>query len=406
MTGTDGNGDYRLHLPMGTHDVHVSTLFNWATASIPAAYTVQLPEADTTVTGLDFAAAVGSATDRRIQATSLRPPRPGFDRTVRIDWEVASAIPAGSTIYLQTDPAETMVWSSIPPTSVDGTLYAWEIAPEDVVGTLLVSILTDASTPLGIWLHGIISIYPVEGDHDPVNNFAKLADDQVVGSYDPNDKQVFPAFLTPDEVASDTVVDYLVRFQNTGTYHAERVLITDTLSTDLRWETFRSVQSSHPCEWFLREGVAHFVFNDIMLPDSNANEPESHGFVRFKIRPRVGMVAGESITNVANIYFDFNEPVITEPCVLAVEIPTVVVEPPLAPVLVLFPVPVTQHVRVMMPDGPYRGQVLSADGRVVLQLGTVLNNASVDLGGLAPGQYVVQLHGENGLRMNARFMKQ
>ncbi|MBK9629215.1 MAG: hypothetical protein IPO56_16370 [Flavobacteriales bacterium] len=52
------------------------------------------------------------------------------------------------------------------------------------------------------------------------------------------------------------------------------------------------------------------------------NEPRSHGFVTFRIRPRTPVLPGTVIENIANIYFDFNPPVITEPSVLVAEFST------------------------------------------------------------------------------------
>ena len=54
-----------------------------------------------------------------------------------------------------------------------------------------------------------------------------------------------------------------------------------------------------------------FIFNNIQLPDSNVNEPASHGFVKFKINQRANNPLGTVIENKAGIYFDFNEAVIT-----------------------------------------------------------------------------------------------
>ncbi|MFN7690359.1 MAG: T9SS type A sorting domain-containing protein, partial [Bacteroidota bacterium] len=53
------------------------------------------------------------------------------------------------------------------------------------------------------------------------------------------------------------------------------------------------------------------VFNNIQLPDSNVNEPASNGFVKFKIQQSANNPLGTVIENKAGIYFDFNEPVIT-----------------------------------------------------------------------------------------------
>src|SRR5690606_30232718 len=49
----------------------------------------------------------------------------------------------------------------------------------------------------------------------------------------------------------------------------------------------------------------------------------SHGFVGFRVKPRLPLNASDEIENIANIYFDFNPPVITEPSILIVMAPTV-----------------------------------------------------------------------------------
>lgn len=48
-----------------------------------------------------------------------------------------------------------------------------------------------------------------------------------------------------------------------------------------------------------------------MLPDSNTNEPESHGFIRFRIEQRANNPLGAIIENSVDIYFDFNDPIVT-----------------------------------------------------------------------------------------------
>ena len=57
--------------------------------------------------------------------------------------------------------------------------------------------------------------------------------------------------------------------------------------------------------------VLKVIFNDIMLPDSNINEPASHGFFNYFIQQMPDLAEGTAIDNRAGIYFDFNEPIIT-----------------------------------------------------------------------------------------------
>ncbi len=47
------------------------------------------------------------------------------------------------------------------------------------------------------------------------------------------------------------------------------------------------------------------------MPDSNTNEPASHGFIEYSISPKAGLTDGTTIENTAYIYFDFNAPVVT-----------------------------------------------------------------------------------------------
>ncbi|MBK8532639.1 MAG: hypothetical protein IPL64_12190 [Flavobacteriales bacterium] len=91
-----------------------------------------------------------------------------------------------------------------------------------------------------------------DADETPEDNAAHFSD-IVVGSYDPNDKLLSPAKLSPEVVAvGETPIEYTIRFQNTGTYLAERVVILDTLSEDLQWASIRFGQQ--PPEPLVRNG--------------------------------------------------------------------------------------------------------------------------------------------------------
>lgn len=134
-----------------------------------------------------------------------------------------------------------------------------------------------------------------------------------VGSYDPNDKRGFPkGFCDNHIIHPNTDLEYQIRFQNTGTDTAFNVIIKDTLSQHLDLTTLRPGASSHSYDFeLLGQGVVQFTFQDILLPDSNVNEAASHGFVKFKIAQRADLPFGTILENEAAIYFDFNEPIIT-----------------------------------------------------------------------------------------------
>ena len=133
-------------------------------------------------------------------------------------------------------------------------------------------------------------------------------------AYDPNDKQVFPEGYSEEHyIANDTILEYLIRFQNTGNAPATDVIVRDTLNPHLDLSTFKLVVHSHSVfttvDPTTRE--VEFYFQNIMLPDSVSNEPESQGLVSFTIRPETGLPLLTELNNTAAIYFDNNPPIIT-----------------------------------------------------------------------------------------------
>jgi uncharacterized repeat protein (TIGR01451 family) len=106
-------------------------------------------------------------------------------------------------------------------------------------------------------------------------------------------------------------LDYLIRFQNTGTDTAFKVVVTDVLPPQLDVISMKTVSASHPYTVSLKKNVVTFTFDNILLPDSFRNEKASHGFVRFKIGLKQGLKIGDNISNNAAIYFDYNAPIIT-----------------------------------------------------------------------------------------------
>jgi uncharacterized repeat protein (TIGR01451 family) len=135
----------------------------------------------------------------------------------------------------------------------------------------------------------------------------------VTGSYDPNDKSAVPTGIQAEHyLRANEEIEYKIRFQNTGTDTAFKVVIVDTLPAQLDLSTLRAGVASHPYQLKIYPGgILHFVFDPIALPDSNVNEAASNGFVQFRIAQQPDLPDGTLIENSAAIYFDFNAPVIT-----------------------------------------------------------------------------------------------
>jgi uncharacterized repeat protein (TIGR01451 family) len=157
----------------------------------------------------------------------------------------------------------------------------------------------------------------VINDCGTYNNSGSLL--QILGnSYDPNDKnastdymnEAFPlGFL---DAFTDDALSYTIRFQNTGTAPAQNIFIIDTLSAQLDWSSFTLLEASHPVQVVnLGNGILRFEFNQIWLPDSTSNEPLSHGHLTYRIRENANNPLFSTIENTAYIYFDWNDPIVT-----------------------------------------------------------------------------------------------
>jgi len=131
----------------------------------------------------------------------------------------------------------------------------------------------------------------------------------VINSYDPNVKEVSP--VSNLSYPYNDWLTYTIHFQNTGNAPAINIKVLDILDTDLDPSTFRLLNSSHMVNTTVTGSNVAFLFNEINLEDSVSNEPASHGFVQYKIKPMQNLPVGTEINNTANIYFDFNSPITT-----------------------------------------------------------------------------------------------
>jgi uncharacterized repeat protein (TIGR01451 family) len=142
----------------------------------------------------------------------------------------------------------------------------------------------------------------------------------VTGAYDPNDKQENVAGKIPlAKITSGEDIQYVIRFQNTGTDTAFTVRITDTLDTKLNWNSLQMTGASHAYKMKVDDGnKITWIFDNILLPDSNVNEPLSHGYIAFRIKAKTTLAAGDYFQNKASIYFDYNLPIVTNNAITVV----------------------------------------------------------------------------------------
>lgn len=335
------------------------------------------------------------------------PARPGFELQYALNVANNTAGLAGATtLTFAFDPALAYA-SAIPaPSAVAGNTLTWDLqgvgAYQNTHFIIRFTVPPDVAL-IGTTLLGEAVITTTNVDAVPANN-AWSFEQVVTGSYDPNDKQARTSTGGTAQylIDQDEWIDYTIRFQNTGTDTAFLVVITDTLPATLDPATIRIGAASHPFSWTLAgSGILSFNFPGILLPDSNVNEPLSHGFVSFRIRLHQPVVPGTVIENIANIYFDYNPPVITDPCVLVAEFSTAVQENA-DDWIQLMPNPTDGVLFLHLREAAYTTvQVLAMDGRTMeVPVQRSADRLQLDVRSLPAGVYVVRT-----AEGSARFVK-
>lgn len=231
------------------------------------------------------------------------------------------------------------------------------------------------------------------------------------GAFDPNDKQALPiGYGEPHYIRAGEPLNYLVRFQNTGTDTAFTVVIRDTLSPWLDMSSLRLGNSSHPYRASIEdERTLVFTFDNILLPDSTTNLEASQGFVDFDIRTLADTPLETILYNQAAIYFDFNEPIFTNTVFHTIGEDFILVSTKdesgqAVPTWRLYPNPSRDRAVLELLHARPRASRLAlydAQGQLLRVQAFSGQQVELDVSKLPAGLYIVQLQDENGRPLGA-----
>ncbi len=407
-TGTTGHYAIRS-LPHGGDTLRAQVLSNYVDKITPPLYIVNDSSNDRNF-GVHFTA---DMTDLSASGTYAGRPRPGFELPTFLNYKNDGTLPANATISVKLDPNYQYISATPAPAAVFGDSLVWNVAQLPLFAHDRIHIrgTLNPDVPLGTLIKTSGYVMCDVADFVPANNQFLLSD-IVVGAYDPNEKRVEPAAgLTAAEIAAGKELLYTIQFQNTGTYEAARVRITDRLDKALNFSTLRLVAASHDITRFqlLPGGLLEVVFDQIALPDSNANEAASHGFVTFAIQRNKAFAAYpyNIIRNKAAIYFDFNEPIITNTVTSTLLLTPVGTKEPIAKIaksedLLIVPNPNDGHFTVTTTTtllGSGQLTLFNTTGQVYYQqsLQDLSQPIRVHAAMLASGIYFVQIRGKSGV---------
>ncbi len=336
--------------------------------------------------------------------------RPGFNYDLHASIRNSSPQLSGPvTVVCTLDPAVTFI-SADPAAMVVGQTLTWNFSAFGSFHYEHLHIVSNVpvGTAIGTLLNSTLTVSNTLPDSDPTNNGITFTR-SVVGSYDPNDKEVRTSSRfsnTQYFIDEDEYMDYTIRFQNTGNAAATFAVITDTLSEVLDMASFQHGVASHPFSLTFKPGrVVEWRFDNIQLADSGTNEAASHGLVSFRIKPVLPLQPGTLISNTANIFFDYNVPVITEPSVLVAEMSTGVLANKGEGMFRSYPNPTHDELTVEAGSAMTSVEIFASDGRSVLAQKLLTSQVHINTKALPAGSYSLAVRLEDGVMIHERFIK-
>lgn len=411
-TFTDMNGDYSFLVNTGIYNVSYVPGVNFQLASDSASFTV-VSDTVMILSGYDFGAyALTQIYDLNSTLTASIP-RCNNNVYYWIDYmNTGTMVIDTGTVTFVKEPLMTFIQSIPAYSTASGDTFVWNFYNLYPFEQRQIDITLNIAPPLnqGDTITNCETVYYDDGTNTRTSQ--DCLTQVIVCSLDPNDKAVRPEGVGIPHYAllSDTL-EYTIRFQNTGTDTAFTVRITDTLDAILDINTFRFIASSHPVQIALQpNGELEFLFNNILLPDSNVNEPASNGFVKYEINAKQGTPDFSVVTNTAHIFFDWNPPVTTNTTMnTLVDALSVNEAPEKTSLLKIYPNPFHETALIAF-DNPSKEDftctISDITGRTLKQINNITSEkVLINKEALSPGIYLLTLRNETGSRYyKAKFV--
>ncbi len=326
-------------------------------------------------------------------------PRPGFDTTYQIIYNNVGTTQLSGSVSFEFDAAKlSFLSASESIASQTATIITFDFTDLNPFETRTIdlefNIFAPPTTNIGDELVATATINPVTGDETEDDNVFILEQTNI-GSYDPNDIAV----LEGDEIFIEDAgkyLHYLIRFQNTGTASAINIRVEHILDSKLDWTTMQLESLSHTGRVEItNETDVSFIFDNINLADSTNDEPNSHGYIAFKIKPKADVEVGDVFSAIADIYFDFNPPIITNTVTTEIFAPLSVEEFNTQSIK-LFPNPAKRKLEITSNQIIDKLIIVDINGRILNSVDISQAEYSLDVSSLSKGVYFLEIQsGEN-----------
>ncbi|MCZ8196724.1 MAG: T9SS type A sorting domain-containing protein [Flavobacterium sp.] len=309
------SGNYFIPVQSGTY-VITPVIGNSGYYSVfPTSTTVTFPETISPAVRDFCITANGIHNDLEVFVLPINIARPGFDSSYKISYKNKGTNAQSGSINLVYNDAVLDLVSANPALSTQTVNnLSWDFSnllpfeTREILVVLNVNSPTETPSINGGDLLNYIANITAGVDETPLDNISTL-NQTVVNSFDPNDKTCLEgATITPSQVGKE--VHYMIRFENIGNANAENIVVKDMIdTTKFDVNSLIPISGSHPfVTRITNTNKVEFIFENIQLPFDDAN---NDGYVAFKIKTKPNLVLGNTFSNTASIYFDYNFPIIT-----------------------------------------------------------------------------------------------
>lgn len=404
-------GNYSIPVQAGTHTItpvlENPTYFNIS----PTAVNVTFPT-QTSPFVQDFCITPnGVRPDLEVTLLPLQPARPGFDAKYKLVYKNKGNTIQSGLVNLSFNAAVLDLVVANPITTNQSTnTLSWNFNTLQPFETREITFAMNVNSPMeipavnnGDILNFTTTITSSATEETPLDNTFTF-NQTVVGSYDPNDKTCLEgAVITPALIGQ--YVHYLIRFENTGTFAAENVVIKDMIDlSKFDVSTLIPTSASHSYITKISDGnKVEFIFEKINLPFDDAN---NDGYIAFKIKTKPTLVVNDSFTNEANIYFDYNFPILTNKATSTFK--TLGTQDfDFARYFTVYPNPAKSDLNITAKEtiNVKSISIYNTLGQLVLVVTNADKVSKINVSSLSAGNYFVQIKTDKG-GSSARFIKE
>jgi len=334
--------------------------------------------------------------------------RPGFDSHYKLIYKNKGNVTLAGTISFTYENNVAFVSANPAVASQGMQVLNWNFTNLQPFEQREIAIVMNVNSPLetpavndGDVLHYYASGNTEATDGTPDDNYAFL-NQTVVNSFDPNDKTCLEGnAIDPDRVGK--YVHYQIRFENTGSANAENIVVKDVIDTEkFDINSLIPMDGSHDFYTRINGNKVEFIFENIQLPFDDAN---NDGYVMFKIKTKPTLVIGDSFSNSASIYFDYNHPIVTDPAVTNVQL-LATKDFDFASEFALYPNPAHDVLNIQSKNNTkiHSIDIYNTLGQLVLAVTKSETISKIDVSDLAGGNYFLKVASDKGIS-NTRFLK-